>query len=142
MRPAKDFPVIAVVFFCHDGTGRFIMDLRGAACRDEQRTWEIGGGLLHHGEEVEDAIRREVKEEYCTDILELEFLGIREVFREDNGEKTHVVSLDYKVLVDPEKVSNGEPEKLEAVDWFTTDNLPEPQHSQFPVFLEKYRDRL
>ena len=41
-----------------------------------------------------------------------------------------------------EKTRNGEPHKLERVEWFRLDGLPAPLHSQFPYVLEKYRGRL
>ena len=62
--------------------------------------------------------------------------------RENSGKKTHWIALDFKVLVDKAKVKNGEPHKLDAVEWFSLDNLPSPLHSQFPFFLEKYKDKL
>ena len=81
-------------------------------------------------------------EEYCTDVIEYEFLGFRDVHREHNGKKTHWISLDFKVLVDRNKVGNGEPHKFEAVEWFTLNNLPTPLHSQFPTFLKLHKLRL
>jgi 8-oxo-dGTP diphosphatase len=35
------------------------------------------------------------------------------------------------VRVDPSQIKIGEPHKIDAVDWFTSDNLPTPVHSQF-----------
>lgn len=142
MSPGADYTAIAVVFYCHDGKGNFVMDLRGPNCRDEQGKWEIGGGRLHFGEKVEDAIRREVQEEYCTEVVSMEYLGFREVFREQDGAPTHWVSLDFSVLVKPELVANGEPDKHEKVKWFTRETIPKNVHSQFPVFLEKYRENI
>ena len=142
MKKGNDYTGISVVFFCHDGNGRVLMSKRGSACRDENGCWDIGGGGLEHAEYVEDALRKEIKEEYCTDVLEYEFLGFREVHRESNGQKSHWVALDFKVRVDAEKAGNGEPHKLDAVEWFTLDTMPEPKHSQLPTFLEKYADRL
>lgn len=91
---------------------------------------------------VIDTLKKEIAEEYCTDVLDYEFLGFRDVHREYEGEKTHWIALDFRVLVDREKVRNGEPHKLEEVGWFRIDSVPEPSHSQFPYFLEKYRERL
>jgi hypothetical protein len=74
--------------------------------------------------------------------LGYEFLGYRDVHREHNGKKTHWIALDFKVLVDREKVKNGEPRKFDAVEWFTLKTLPTPLHSQFPNFLNLYKSKI
>jgi hypothetical protein len=74
--------------------------------------------------------------------LDYEFLGYRDVHREHNGKKTHWIGLDFKVLIDREKVNNGEPHKFDAIEWFTLNALPDPVHSQFPNFLKLYKGRL
>jgi hypothetical protein len=33
-------------------------------------------------------------------------------------------------LVDPTKVKNNEPEKIDEIGWFSLDKLPSPLHSQ------------
>lgn len=142
LKKGEDYIGNCVVFFCHDGSGKFLMSKRNANCRDEHGTWDPGGGGIEFGQSVEDAIRTEIREEYCTDVLGIEFLGYRDVHREHHGKKTHWVALDFKVLVDSSKVENGEPHKLDEIGWFTLDQLPESLHSQFPYFLEKYKDRL
>lgn len=52
------------------------------------------------------------------------------------------VVLDFKVLVDREKVKNGVPDKHSEIKWFKFNNLPKPLHSQFPFFLQKYKEKL
>ncbi len=94
------------------------------------------------GTKVEDTLKREIKEEYCADVLSYEFLGIHDVHRKHQGKKTHWIALNFKVLVDKEKVKNGEPHKLDEVKWFTLKSLPKPLHSQFPDFLLRYKDKL
>lgn len=100
------------------------------------------GGGIEFGQTAEEALRNEIKEEYSTDVVSFEFLGYRDVRREHNGQKTHWVTLDFKVLVKPEMVKNGEPHKFENVDWFTFDTLPSNIHSQLPNFLKLYKNRL
>lgn len=133
---------VGVIFFCHDGTGKFLMGLRSTKARDEQDKWDIGGGAIEWGDDVIETLKREVKEEYCCDVLEYEFLGYRDVKRTVNGKPSHWIALDYKVRIDPTQVKNGEPHKFNDVQWFTLATIPENAHSQFPAFLEKYGDRL
>lgn len=134
-----DFVGVTIVCFCHDGKGNFILAKRSKNTRDEHGRWDIGGGGVEWGESVESTMRRELKEEYLTDVIDYKFLGFRDVHREHDGKKTHWIALDFKVLVDPKQVGNGEPHKLEEVKWFTLDTLPKELHSQFPYFLKKYK---
>ena len=141
-RPGIDYPGVSVVFFCHDGKGNHLMNFRSENCRDEKNRWDIGGGSVENGEGITDTLKKEIKEEYCTEVISSEFLGYRDIHRVEDGTKTHWITLDFKVLVDREKAGNGEPHKFNDAGWFTIGNLPSPTHSQFPAFLEKYMERL
>ena len=142
MKKGEDCTGISIVFFCHDGKGNVLLARRSNTCRDEHGTWDPGGGALELHDTVEDTLKKEIAEEYCADVLAYEFLGFRDVHRENNGVKTHWLALDFRVLIDPSKVKNGEPHKLVEIGWFALDALPHPLHSQFPYFLEKYAERL
>ena len=142
MKKGEDYTGVTIVYFCHDGKGNFLLNKRSKNCRDEHETWDPGGGGLEFDDTVENTLKKEIKEEYCTDVIKYDFLGYRDVHREHNGKKTHWIALDFKVLVDRNKVSNGEPHKFDAVEWFTLDKLPSPLHSQFPKFLLDHKDKI
>lgn len=130
MKKGEDYTGITIIYTCHDGDGNYLLNKRGINCRDEQGSWDFGGGGLEFGDTVENTLRKEIMEEYCTDVISYEFLGYRDVHRENNGKKTHWLALDFKVLVDPKKVKNGEPHKFDEIGWFKLDQLPTPLHSQ------------
>ncbi len=142
MKKGVDFTGITVVFMCHDGKGLYLLGKRGKNCRDEHGKWDPGGGGLEFGDTIEETLRKEIKEEYGADVLDHEFLGFREVHREHEGAKTHWIAFDFKVLVDPTQVKNGEPHKIDEIGWFTFDAFPQEIHSQLPKFLELYGHRL
>lgn len=143
MRKGLNYIGVAVVFFCHDGKGKFVMGKRSNKTRDEHGKWDPGGGSVEFGESMDNALKREVKEEYCTEVIESEFLGFRDVHRVDEkGNKTHWMVLDFKVLINKNKVKNGVPQDHTEIGWFTLKNLPSPLHSQFPHFIKKYKDKL
>ena len=141
MKKGEDFIGVSIVYFCHDGKGNFLFNKRGKNCRDENGNWDCGGGGLEFGDTVEDTLRKEIKEEYCADVLKYEFLGYRDVHRERTGIKNHWIALDFKVLVDPDKVKNGEPHKFDEIGWFKIDSLPSPLHSQVPNALNLYKNK-
>lgn len=137
LRKGIDYPGVTICFFCHDGKGNVLLNFRSDKCRDEHHRWDIGAGGLDLHDTVETTLRKEIKEEYGADIIAFEFMGYRDLQREHNGERTHWVGLDFKVLIDPAQVVNGEPHKFEKLEWFPINNLPSPMHSQFPIFWEK-----
>jgi 8-oxo-dGTP pyrophosphatase MutT (NUDIX family) len=137
LRKGIDFIGVSVCCLCHDGKGNVVMNFRSTECRDEHHRWDICTGGVELHDTIEATIRKEVKEELKTDVLEYEFMGFRDVHREQNGQKTHWVALDFKVLVDREKVGNGEDHKFEKVEWFPMNQWPTPLHSQLPAYFEK-----
>lgn len=146
MEPQKgiDYIGVAVVYFCHDGAGNFVMAKRSKNARDEQGRWDIGGGGLDHGLKVEDCVRKEIKEEYCADAKEIEFLGFREPFRDMDGQLSHWIALDFMVLVDPAEVKIGEPHKFDDLAWYTFETIPpaDNMHSQLGQFFKQYADKI
>ena len=144
MKKGVDHIGNSVIFFCHDGKGRFLMGKRSQNSRDEKGRWDIGGGGIELHDTVENTLKKEIMEEYCTEVLGFELLGYRDVHRVNDGEATHWIALDFKVLVNPDQVQIGEPHKLDALEWFTLDSMPamEESHSQWPEFLKLYKHRL
>jgi 8-oxo-dGTP diphosphatase len=124
-------PSVSVVFVCHDGQGRILLARRSAGARDEPGTWDCGAGGLEYGETFEQAVTREVAEEYAATPLAIEQVGARNVLR---GE-SHWVAVIFRVRLDPDIVRLGEPHKFDALDWFTAGELPSPLHSQLPGTL-------
>lgn len=145
MQEGFDYIGNAAVTLCHDGNGKYLLGLISKKCRDEHGKWDpIGSGSIEFGDSIEETIRREVKEECGADVLDIEFMGIREVFREHAGRKTHWLQFDHRVRIDPTQVQIMEPEKCLELRWCTLDDFPEDKHmhSQFPNFLEKYKNML
>jgi 8-oxo-dGTP diphosphatase len=142
MKKGIDYPGITISFICHDGKGNYLMNKRSKNCRDEHGAWDFGGGGLDLGDSIEETLLKELKEEYCIEPISYNFLGYKELFREHEGQKTHWISFDFLVLVDREKVKNGEPHKFEEIGWFKLDDLPKPLHSAAPIILEKFKDKL
>ena len=143
MKKGVDHIGVCIVFYCHDGKGKVLLNRRTKYTRDEHGKWDPGGGGVNFGEPILKALKREIKEEYGADALREEFLGVRDIHRiDEKNRKTHWIALDYKVFVDPKEVKNVDPKTHDMVAWFSLKNLPSPLHSQFSDFTKKYKRRL
>jgi 8-oxo-dGTP diphosphatase len=142
MKPGKDYIGVSVAFFCHDGQGNFLFHQRSQNCRDEQGTWDCGGGKLEFGETLEEGLMRELKEEYgCSGTID-ETLPINSYIRSDGEDKRHWVIIPYIVKVNPEEAGLNEPESMDAIGWYRLDALPEPLHSGMKMDVEMYKEYL
>lgn len=135
-----DYIGVTVVFFCHDGKGKYLLHKRSKNCRDEIGNWDPGGGSMEHGESFEEAVRREVKEEYSVEAKELMHVGTWNVVRKNNKTKSHWVAIIFKVKVDSDKVKIGDPEKMDEIGWFEEENWPNPLHSKFKEIWQSIKD--
>ncbi len=138
MKPGIDYIGISVAFFCHDGAGNFVFHKRSANCRDQQGTWDSGGGKLEFGETPEQALWREIEEEYGCSGQITSTLPPNSFFNEANAQPTHWLILPYIVQVNRAEVKLHEPEKMDELGWFTLNSLPEPLHPGVKKDLEKY----
>ena len=121
-------PGVSCVFICHDGAGAILLARRSSGARDEPGAWDCGAGALEYGETFEDAVRREVREEYCADALDIRTLGVRNVLRANPP--SHWIAIVFAVQVARDQVTIGEPHKFDELGWFAADALPELRHSQ------------
>jgi 8-oxo-dGTP diphosphatase len=132
-RAVPDKPDVSCVFVCHDGSGRVLLARRSAGARDEPGAWDCGAGAIEFGETFEEAVTREVTEEYATAPLSIDLRGVRNVLRDDPP--SHWVAVVFAVRLDPAAVRIGEPHKFDELGWFTPSVLPSPLHSQLAATL-------
>ena len=134
-----DYIGVTCVFYCHDGEGRVLLHRRSKNCRDEQGRWDCGAGSMEHGETFEEAVRREIKEEYCVVPEKVVHVSTHNVIRDNHGTKTHWIAVLHAVQVDPELVRIGEPEKMDEIAWFLSGDFPEDRHSMLDAHFEMVR---
>lgn len=77
--------------------------------------WNFHGGHIEIGESMEDAVKRESKEEVNLEVDEIEFLGLQEaIFPKENSEKKHFIFLDFSARLAGGEVKKSD-ENLEFV---------------------------
>lgn len=105
--------------------------------------WNGFGGKVHEGETIEEAALRELKEEACVEVDDLEKIGINE-FSWRNGDTI------LEVHVFKSKNLKGEPIETEEMSpkWFYADEIPFSEMWSddvywFPYFMrgKKFRGR-
>lgn len=136
MKSGFDYIGVTCVFYCYDSKGRLLLHKRSKKCKDENNRWDCGGGSVEFGESFEEAVKREVKEEYSSNIKKLTFAGINNVIRKHKGKRTHWVAVLFACLVDPKKAKIGDPDKMADIGWFYPNELPKPLHSMYLTHLE------
>jgi ADP-ribose pyrophosphatase YjhB (NUDIX family) len=139
MKIGFDFIGVTTPFYCHDGKGNLLMHKRTIKCRDEHGRWDTGSGKMEFEISLEENVLKEVMEEYgCKGVVQ-EQLPAHDIFRDQDGVKTHWIAVPFFILVDPAEVKNGEPEKIEELGWYKIDKLPQPLHGGFAYTFERYR---
>ncbi|HEY8109210.1 MAG TPA: NUDIX domain-containing protein [Patescibacteria group bacterium] len=140
-RPGINYVGISTSFYCHDGKGHFLLALRGKNCRDEQGTWDPGGGQLEFGMAVDENVLTEIREEYGCEGTIQEVLPAYSVFRDLDGVRTHWLAIPHFVLIERGTERNNEPHKFDDLGWFPCGEWPQPLHQGFAQAYERYRDR-
>jgi mutator protein MutT len=96
-RPPR--PVVGAAAVAFDDAGRVLLVRRGQP--PDLGEWSIPGGAIELGETVDEALRREVREETGLEVAVGDFLEIYErIEREADGAvRFHFVVLDYRCTV-------------------------------------------
>jgi ADP-ribose pyrophosphatase YjhB (NUDIX family) len=79
--------------------------------------WGIPGGFLSKGEQPDQALRRELREEVALEVTDVEFLFARTLPRPRQ--------VEIYFLCKPAGVPSPSSFEITKAEWFTTDNLPE-----------------
>ena len=146
MKPGFDYIGVAVAFCCHDGKGNFLFGKRGPRARDEQGAWEFGGGGVEFGETTQEAVLREISEEYGCQAEVSEALPTFSLLRNINGTPSHWLMVPFVVQVKADEVKLNPEEAVEEFGWFSLSQPPAPLHTgakqmleMYSGFLEKYQ---
>jgi 8-oxo-dGTP diphosphatase len=105
--------------------------------------WSVPGGLVELGENVEQAVIREVKEETCLEVYEPRFVDVVNYVSmgERGGVTYHYVILDYLVTVksgNPKAASDAD-----ALKWVPFNEVEEYDLTEsFRQFFRRNRQKL
>ncbi len=112
----------AVIF---NDDGEVFLAKRGIECRNERRKWEFPGGCVEFGERLEDALVREIREEYGFLIVVESLIDVVNHIIPD--EKQHWVSPTFLCRYVSGTPRIMEPHKCEEIGWFRLEQVPEQE---------------
>ena len=123
MEPGKDYIGVGCGAVILNEKNQVLLMKRGTGCRNCVGYWAIPGGCIDHFEAVEDAVKREIKEEIGVDIEILQLLSVTNDFIKDENE--HWITPQFLCRIMGGIPAICEPKKCEELRWFDIDAVPE-----------------
>ncbi len=137
MKKGVDYIGVSVVATVLNKEDKVLLSKRSEKTSNEHGFWEFPGGSVHFGETLEEAIKREIREE----------LGIKIDVLDQFPASDHLIPNEnqhWVVTTFITKIKDGyapkiiEPEKCDEIGWFEIDNLPSPLSIITKKDYEKY----
>jgi mutator protein MutT len=125
MKKGVDYIGVGAGAVIVNGEGRLFLAKRGRECRNERQKWEFPGGSVEFGERLEDALVREIEEEYGF-LIEVESL-LDVVNHIIHDEKQHWVSPTFLCRYKSGIPRIMEPHKCDEIGWFRLEQVPEQE---------------
>ena len=139
MKRGVDYIGVGVGAIIIDGEGRLFLAKRGPKAKNERGLWEFPGGSVEFGERLEDALIREMEEEYGIIIHIDALLTVTDHILPDEGQ--HWVSPSYLCRIVSSTPAIREPDKCSAIGWFTLAEIPPDLTLVSQHDLALYRER-
>jgi 8-oxo-dGTP diphosphatase len=122
MKKGIDYIGVGVGAIIFNKEGKVFLAKRGVGSRNEKHRWEFPGGSVEFGEALENALVREIREEYGFVIDVVQLLDVVNHILPE--EKQHWVSPTYLCRYKNGKPCIKEPDKCEEIGWFTIGAIP------------------
>ncbi|MBZ9569897.1 NUDIX domain-containing protein [Patescibacteria group bacterium] len=97
-------------------------------------TWTMPGGKLHFGEDLIEAVKREVSEEIGLKVKNLEVISVTNDIVKD----AHFVTIGFLCTEFQGEPKIMEPEEIVEWQWFKLDRLPEPMYFPSEKIIKNY----
>ena len=141
MKAGVDYIGVGVGAWIVNDKGEVLLVKRSQQAKNEKGKWEIPGGAVDFGETLEQAIKREMKEELGIDIEIIEQWTAKDhIISED---KQHWIPTTFLVRAAKGQIPKiQEPHKHDALGWFLPDKFPAPLSIISQLDLEEYKKHL
>lgn len=139
MKRGVDYIGVGVGALIIDEAGRLFLAKRGPKAKNERGLWEFPGGSVEFGERLQDALIREMEEEYGIIIAIDALFAVTDHLLPNEGQ--HWVSPSYLCHIVSGAPVIREPDKCSAIGWFALDDIPAELSLVSQHDLALYRSR-
>jgi mutator protein MutT len=120
-----DYIGVSVGAMIINDQGEVFLAQRGSKAKNERGCWENPGGSVEFGETLENAVKREIMEEYGAEIKIIKQFPAEDHLIPD--ENQHWIATTFLVKFKQGSIPKiMEPEKCSAIGWFRLSALPSP----------------
>lgn len=141
MKKGVDYIGVGVGAVIINDQGKIFLAKRGQKSRNERGLWQIPGGGVEFGETLEDALKREVKEEHGIDVDIIKLLGVAD--HRISAEKQHWVSPVFLCRLKSGTPQILESDKCDEIGWFNREETQKiPLASSIQGSLHKFADEI
>jgi 8-oxo-dGTP diphosphatase len=123
MKKGIDYIGVGVGAVIFNSDGKIFLSKRGREARNESGKWEFPGGAVEFGETLEQALVREVMEEFGFTIEVQALLDV--VSHIIPREKQHWISPTYLCRITSGTPCIKEPNKCDEIGWYNFAEIPE-----------------
>lgn len=124
MKPGIDHIGVSVGALIVNTKREILLCKRSGYAKNERGCWEAPGGAVEFGETLENAIKREIKEELNIDLKLLYQFPAADHIIPDDGQHWVPTTFLAKIVRGTPKIM--EPGKCDEIRWFSLNNLPRP----------------
>ena len=125
MKQGVDYIGVSCGAMIFNDKGQLFLSKRSQNCKNERGCWENPGGSVEFGETLEQAVRREIMEEYGADIEITEQFPAADHLIPAEGQ--HWVATTFLARFKPDQTPKiMEPDKCDEIGWFDLNALPAP----------------
>jgi len=126
MKPGKDYMGLGVGAIIQNDKGEILLLKRPSTITPDRTTsgmWSVPGGEVEFMEKIEDAVKREVREEVGVEVEIIKNIGYHDQILERAKIHWHCNSFLCKIKSGTPKIL--EPNKCEKLEWFNPKRFPE-----------------
>ncbi|MCL5433169.1 MAG: NUDIX domain-containing protein [Patescibacteria group bacterium] len=140
MKKGIDFIGVSAGAMIFNDKNELFLSKRSKKTSNERGCWETPGGSVDFGEALEEAIKREIKEEYGVEIYIIEQFPAADHLIPK--EKQHWIATTFLAKIKKSQTPRIlEPHKCDGIGWFKLNKLPKPLSIITKLDLKYYRKR-
>lgn len=139
MKAGKDIIGVGCGALIVNDKNQTLLLLRGTKSKNEAGFWNQPGGAVEFSEKIEDAVKREIKEELNVEIKIIKFLSFTDQILKAEGQ--HWVALSFLAKIEKGQPKIMEPEKIAQIKWFDLDHLPEKLAQTTRDSIKAYQEK-